>query len=96
VLKLAVVFTRLTTAMPVTDTHNGLRALNRHAASAITITQNGMAHASQILHEIAAKKLNFVEVPVTIVYTTYSVQKGQRISNAFNVLWESFAEFFYR
>jgi glycosyltransferase involved in cell wall biosynthesis len=96
VLKLAVAFTRLTTALPVTDTHNGLRALSQRAASELTITQNGMAHASQILHEIASKKLSFVEVPVTIVYTAYSVQKGQRISNAFNVLWESFAEFFYR
>lgn len=96
VLRLAVLFTRLTTALPVTDTHNGLRAFSRHAARSLNITQNGMAHASQILHEIAAQKLTFIEVPVTIVYTEYSVRKGQRISNAFNVLWESFTELFYR
>ncbi len=96
VLKLAVAFTRATTGLKVTDTHNGLRALSRKAAEHIQITQNGMAHASQILHEIAAQKLAFCEVPVTIVYTEYSVRKGQRLSNAFNILWDSFAELFYR
>jgi glycosyltransferase involved in cell wall biosynthesis len=96
VLKLAVAFTRATTGLAVTDTHNGLRALSRSAAERLQITQNGMAHASQILQEIANLKLAFREVPVTIVYTEYSVRKGQRLSNAFNILWDSFAEFFYR
>ncbi|MEY2936584.1 MAG: hypothetical protein RL033_7333 [Pseudomonadota bacterium] len=96
VLKWAVAFTRVTTSLPVTDTHNGLRALSRKAAEQIQITQNGMAHASQILQEIATQRLAFCEVPVTIVYTEYSVRKGQRLSNAFNILWDSFAEFFYR
>ena len=72
------------------------RALSRKAAQQIQITQNGMAHASQILEEIATGQLAFCEVPVTIVYTEYSVRKGQRLSNAFNILWDSFAEFFYR
>jgi len=96
VLKLAVAFTRWTTGLAVTDTHNGLRALSRKAAGSLRITQNGMAHASQILQEIAAQKLKFTEVPVTVIYTEYSVRKGQRLTNAFNILWESFAEFFYR
>jgi len=96
VLKLAVAFTRWTTGLAVTDTHNGLRALSRKAATSLRITQNGMAHASQILQEIAALKLKFTEVPVTVIYTEYSVRKGQRLTNAFNILWESFAEFFYR
>jgi polyprenyl-phospho-N-acetylgalactosaminyl synthase len=96
VLKLAVAFTRATTGLPVTDTHNGLRALSRKAAEQIQITQNGMAHASQILQEIATQRLRVCEVPVTIVYTEYSVRKGQRLSNAINILWDSFAEFFYR
>lgn len=96
VLRLAVAFTRWTTGLAVTDTHNGLRALSRTAAEKIQITQNGMAHASQILHEIATQRLPFAEVPVTVIYTEYSVRKGQRLSNAFNILWESFAEFFYR
>src|SRR3954470_9642639 len=47
VLALAVVFTRWSTGLAVTDTHNGLRALSRKAAERLHITQNGMAHASQ-------------------------------------------------
>jgi glycosyltransferase involved in cell wall biosynthesis len=96
VLKLAVVFTRWTTGLAVTDTHNGLRALSRKGAQTLHITQNGMAHASQILQQIAAHRLAFAEVPVTVVYTEYSVRKGQRLTNAFNILWDSFAELFYR
>jgi polyprenyl-phospho-N-acetylgalactosaminyl synthase len=96
VLKLAVAFTRWTTGLAVTDAHNGLRALSRKAAGSMRITQNGMAHASQILQEIAAQKLKYTEVPVTVVYTEYSVRKGQKLTNAFNILWESFAEIFYR
>jgi polyprenyl-phospho-N-acetylgalactosaminyl synthase len=96
VLALAVLFTRWSTGLGVTDTHNGLRALSRKAAQRLHITQNGMAHASQILQQISAQRLSFIEVPVTVVYTEYSVRKGQRLTNAFNILWDSFAELFYR
>jgi polyprenyl-phospho-N-acetylgalactosaminyl synthase len=96
VLKLAVLFTRWTTGLSLTDTHNGLRALSRRAAQTLRITQNGMAHASQILQQIAVHRLSYVEVPVTVVYSEYSVRKGQRMTNAFNILWDSFAELFNR
>ena len=90
-LRLATRLTRLTTGLALTDTHNGFRAMTRSAASRIRITQNRMAHASQILDEIARQSMTFVEVPVTICYTEYSLAKGQRMSNAFNILWESLA-----
>src|SRR5687768_8104169 len=47
-------FTRLTTGLQVTDTHNGLRAMTRRGAGHINLHQNRMAHASEILHQIAA------------------------------------------
>jgi glycosyltransferase involved in cell wall biosynthesis len=96
VLKLAVVFSRWTTGLSLTDTHNGLRAFSRRAAQTLHITQNGMAHASQILQQIALHRLAYVEVPVTVVYSDYSMRKGQRVTNAFNILWDSFAELFNR
>lgn len=92
VLKLAVLFTRFTTGLKLTDTHNGFRAMTASAANRIEITQNRMAHASQILNSVSQLKLSFKEVPVTIRYTEYSMRKGQRLSNAINILWESFAE----
>lgn len=86
VLKLAVVFTRLTTGLRVTDSHNGFRVLSADAARRLRIRQNRMAHASEILEEIARKRIRFVEVPVTIRYTDYSRAKGQSSLNSFNIV----------
>lgn len=85
-LKAATAFTRITTGLRVTDAHNGLRTLRRDAAKAITIRQNRMAHASEILEEIGKMKLSYCEVPVTIRYTDYSKAKGQSGFGAFNIL----------
>jgi len=76
-LRAAIWFTRLETGMNVTDTHNGLRAMTRRGAAALGLRQNGMAHASEILHEIADSKLPWVEVPVTIDYSPETLAKGQ-------------------
>src|SRR5882672_10006978 len=46
-------FTRLTTGLNVSDTHNGLRAMTRRGAGQIRLRQNRMAHASELLDEIA-------------------------------------------
>ena len=86
VLKLATVFTYLTTGLRMTDAHNGLRAMTRSCAMRIRIRQNRMAHASEIISEIARLKLRFVEVPVTICYSAYSLQKGQKLANSINIV----------
>lgn len=90
VLRLAVLFERMTTGVKLTDAHNGLRALNRHAATAIRIRQNRMAHASEIVGLIGAKKLRYDEQAVQIVYTDYSRAKGQSLWNSVNILSELF------
>lgn len=77
VLKLGVLFTRIFSRVHVTDTHNGLRAMTRDAAEKMQITQNGMAHASEILDQIRRHHLRFAEVPVTIHYSDESLAKGQ-------------------
>ncbi|MGA8033087.1 MAG: glycosyltransferase family 2 protein [Casimicrobiaceae bacterium] len=91
ILRLAVVFTRVTGGLKLTDVHNGLRLLTRAAAQRIRIRQNRMAHASEIIDEIRRLGLSVAEAPVTIVYTEYSLRKGQRIGNALNILSEIFA-----
>jgi glycosyltransferase involved in cell wall biosynthesis len=85
-LRAATWFTRLTTGLKLTDAHNGLRAMTRRGASALKLRQNRMAHASEIPAQIARSGLGYVEVPVTIVYTQYSLQKGQRVSNSVSIL----------
>lgn len=90
VLRAAVLFTRLTTGLPLTDTHSGLRVLSRVAARRITITLNGMAHASEILNIVAREGLSFVEAPISVTYTEYSLTKGQSSLNAINILFDLF------
>lgn len=61
----------------VTDTHNGFRALSRHAALSMRISIDRMAHASEILDLIKARRLRYVERPVTISYSEETLRRGQ-------------------
>ena len=74
--------------LQLTDAHNGLRVLNRAAASQLKITMNGMAHASEIVGYLARSELEVTEVPVTVLYTDYSKAKGQSLINGVNILFD--------
>jgi glycosyltransferase involved in cell wall biosynthesis len=95
-LKAATLFTRLTTGLQLSDTHNGLRAMSRRGATAIRLRQNRMAHASELLGQIGSSGLRHVERPVTIEYTAYSLAKGQKIRDAVFILVDLFARRLYR
>jgi glycosyltransferase involved in cell wall biosynthesis len=95
-LQAATLFTRLTTGLQLTDTHNGLRAMTRRGAAAIRLRQNRMAHASELLSQIGASGLRYVERPVTIEYTAYSLAKGQNMRDAVFILLDLFARRLYR
>jgi glycosyltransferase involved in cell wall biosynthesis len=90
-LRAATVFTRVTAGIPVTDAHNGLRAMTRRGAVCIRLRQNRMAHASELLVQIARSGLSFVEVPVTVEYSRYSLAKGQRAGDILVILLDLFA-----
>ena len=90
-LQAAIWFTRATTGLAITDAHNGLRAMTRRGARTISLRQNRMAHASEILDQIAASELKYVEVPITIEYSPYSLGKGQRSSAAVDILVDLYA-----
>ena len=95
-LKAATWFTRITSGLSLTDTHNGLRAMTRRGASAIRLRQNRMAHASEFLYQIAASELKYVEVPVTIEYSAYSLAKGQKLGDALSILVDLLARRLHR
>jgi glycosyltransferase involved in cell wall biosynthesis len=86
VLKGGVLFTRLFSGIQVTDTHNGFRALTRPAAEKIKLTQNRMAHASELLDQVQSLGLRYVEVPVTIRYSAETMAKGQSSWNAVKIV----------
>lgn len=76
-LKLAVLFSRMHSGLRLSDAHNGLRVMTAEAAATLDLRQMRMAHASEIIDEIARQKLRFAEYPVIIAYTDYSRKKGQ-------------------
>lgn len=85
-LRAAVIFTRAVSGLRITDTHNGLRALSREAAQGLALRADRMAHASEILDQIAGLGFTWSEVPVRVRYTRHSRRKGQRSLDAFRVL----------
>ena len=86
VLKLAVLLTRVFTGLRLTDAHNGLRVLSMEALGFVKLEQNGMSHATEIVHQIAKSKLAWREYPVEVLYTEYSKRKGQSLWNSVNIL----------
>lgn len=88
-LKASLLFMRMLTGLNLTDVHNGFRAFNAASAQKITIRQNRMAHASEIIEEIVQHNLRYKEVPVTILYTDYTKQKAEgSVSRMLRVLHE--------
>jgi len=84
-LKGAVVVNGLLTGLWLSDAHNGARAFTRRAATQIQLREDSFAHASEILAQVRAQGLRYVEKPTRIRYTDYSQVKGQRALNALNI-----------
>lgn len=87
-LKLAILFTTLTSRVRLTDTHNGLRLMRADTARRLCIRQNRMSHASEIINQISELEVKYKEIPITITYTNYSLEKGQKWKDIFSILGE--------
>ena len=72
----------------LTDAHNGLRVFNRTVADGLNLTMNGMSHASEFVTLIAENRWRISEVPVEILYTDYSISKGQPLLNGVNIVFD--------
>ena len=89
ILRTVVLLSPSTRRLGLTDTHNGLRVFNRLVAEQLNITLNGMSHASEIITMISRYRWRVVEEPVTILYTDYSMAKGQSMINGVNIMFET-------
>ncbi|MBI5221394.1 MAG: glycosyltransferase family 2 protein [Candidatus Magasanikbacteria bacterium] len=72
------------TGLKVSDVHNGFRVLNHRAAQKIIITQDGMAHNSQIPRLIKEHNLSYEEYPVEVFYD----ESGQGVAGGFKILYD--------
>ena len=78
----------LFTGLLLSDAHNGLRAMNHKAAESIKITENRMAHATEILALIRKNRLRYAELPVRVTYSEYSKKKGQALGSSFRIFFD--------
>jgi len=96
ILKVATYVNWLFTGLKLTDAHNGLRVMNAAAAKKIHITENRQAHATQILYEIKHLDIPWKEYPTTVFYSDYSIKKGQKNINVFNVFFDLILNSFFK
>jgi glycosyltransferase involved in cell wall biosynthesis len=94
ILKLSNVYTWMLFGVWSRDSQSGFRAFSRRAIEMIVLRSERMEVSSEIFSEINKKQMKFNEVPIKVIYTPYSLQKGQRNSNLFNVSFKLFVKMF--
>lgn len=75
-LRGAVIFTGVMSNIKLSDAHNGFRAMSRRAAEQVELQLDRMAHASEIIDQLARTKLPLMELPVSVRYTSYRSRRG--------------------
>ena len=70
----------------LTDAHNGLRVFNKTVADGLNLTMNGMSHASEFVSLIVENRWRVAEQSVQILYTDFSMSKGQPLVNGVNIV----------
>lgn len=86
VLKTVVLLSPRTRRLGLTDAHNGLRVFNRTVAEDLNLRMNGMSHASEFVDLMDQRGWRTGEQPVDILYTEYSMSKGQSLLNGINIV----------
>jgi glycosyltransferase involved in cell wall biosynthesis len=90
VLNVARYVNYLVSGILLSDAYNGLRLFNRKAAGELHLTENKMAHATQIQMLVVKKKLRYAEYPNSIHYNEYSKGKGLKNLDGIKIFFEIF------
>jgi glycosyltransferase involved in cell wall biosynthesis len=64
----------------VTDSQSGFRAYSKQAISKIRTSSDRFAYDSEVIREIRRNHLTFVEIPIKVRYTEYSMNKRGRMT----------------
>lgn len=89
-LRAAVMMSNRLAGLKLTDAHCGMRAFRASAAPKLRITQDRMAHASELLRKVQTSGLSFTEIPIKIRYTDHSKAKGQSGFQSVRILFDYF------
>lgn len=86
--------TLLATGMWVGDSQCGYKAFGPRAVRDVSIRMNGYEFCTEIVREAAQHRWRVAQVPVKVVYSAYTLAKGQSFANgmrtAFKILLRSF------
>lgn len=82
IMPLARLINRVFFNIRLTDPQSGFRALNRETAQKIIIRNDGMAHCSEIMHQLHKHKVKIEEVPITVYYHEF----GQKFSGGIRII----------
>ncbi|MFT5047541.1 MAG: glycosyltransferase involved in cell wall biosynthesis [Porticoccaceae bacterium] len=88
-LRLGILFTQFVTGYRFTDVHNGLRVFRARFFRDFRFMENRMEHASEILDHLSRHPSTFEEFPVTIEYSSYSLDKGQGSLNGVKIAFRT-------
>lgn len=72
----------------LTDTQSGFKAFSKKALERIQITANGYEFSSEIIREAQHYGLRIREVSVSVVYTPYSLSKGQNLATGITTIFK--------
>lgn len=91
------VVTRVFNGLRITDVPTGYRMYHASIIGKIRLTSDRFSYQHEVIDSIAKHHLRFVEVPVHIRYTDYSLAKGQSNMSALKILKELiYKTFFFR
>jgi len=97
ILKIAQIVTFFFYGAKITDPHMWFRVIQIENFKKFKITSDGMHYANEINEQIKKQKMKFIEVPVSISYTDYSLQKWQKNSNWIKLWFEMiYRKLFFR
>lgn len=86
--------TFIATGLWVPDSQSGFKAFNRKVLSEIDLQLTGFEYCSEIVRETVQNRWRAVHVPVKVIYSPYTMAKGQSLSNgiitALKILLRSF------
>jgi polyprenyl-phospho-N-acetylgalactosaminyl synthase len=88
VLRSAAALSTRSRRLGLTDAHNGLRVFNKTVADGFNLTMSGMSHADEIISLACENRWRVTEEPVEILYTEYSMSKGQPLLNGVNIIFD--------
>jgi len=86
VLKLIAKITDLVTGVTLTDAHNGLKAYKISTIKKLELQFSSYSYESELITQVARKKIDYKEMPTDIKYTSYSIKKGQKLLNGLLII----------